>query len=208
MTKIKNKIINLLKQITPPLLYESVKKIILRKKYNPIWNIIKYKPLAGIKIFFDPSGTWQNKMMIGTYDSFLFDTIKSMSHKGKIIYDIGAHIGFHSFNFARLVGEKGKVYSFEPNIKNFERFNLILNENKDLKDITNVYNVAISDIVDTVEFNINTDVESGRSTGSFLENADPFWSKDSYKNRGFIKTEIKSIFVTSMFNCELFLLNQ
>lgn len=197
MSKIKNKIIDSIKNVTPPLLYESVKKIILRKKYNPKWNVIKYKPLDGVRIFFDSSGNWQNKMMIGTYDSFLFDTIKSMPHKGKVIYDIGAHIGFHSFNFARLVGKEGKVYSFEPNVKNFERFNLILDENKDLKNITKVYNVAISDKIDTVEFNINTDVESGRSTGSFLENADPFWSKDSYKNRGFIKTEVKSITLDS-----------
>ncbi|MBA2620871.1 MAG: FkbM family methyltransferase, partial [Acidobacteria bacterium] len=31
-----------------------------------------------------------------------------------IVFDIGAHIGFYSILFSRIVGEKGKVYSFEP----------------------------------------------------------------------------------------------
>lgn len=193
-SKMKEKIIIFAKKITPPIVYELLKKIILgRKKYSPKWNTLKYKPMDGVKMFFDPEGLWQRKMMIGTYDTFLFDTIKSMPHKGKIVYDIGAHIGFHSFYFARLVGKEGKVYSFEPNVKNFERFNLILNENKDLRNIVQVFNVAVSNKVDTVEFNVNNDLENGRSTGSFLEIADPFWSKDSYKKRGFSKSTVKTI---------------
>jgi len=195
---IKNNLINIAKKIIPPFFYELVKNLIIGKKtYRPIWNTLSYKPMDGVKMFFDPSGSWQRKMMIGTYDTFLFDTLKTMKPEGKVIYDIGAHIGFHSLYFAKLVGNKGKVYSFEPNSANFERFNLILNENKNIKKIIQAFNVAASDKSETVEFNINNDIESGRSSGNFIENADPFWNKEIYTEKGFSKSKVKTIPIDS-----------
>jgi FkbM family methyltransferase len=42
-----------------------------------------------------------------------------MIKKGGVVLDIGANIGFHTLMFARLVGDKGKVYAFEPDPTNF-----------------------------------------------------------------------------------------
>ncbi|CAN5312370.1 hypothetical protein BH10ACI1_BH10ACI1_07010 [soil metagenome] len=35
--------------------------------------------------------------------------------KGDVIFDIGAHFGFYTLLLSELVGEKGKVFAFEPN---------------------------------------------------------------------------------------------
>jgi len=50
----------------------------------------------------------------------------------KNILDIGAHIGYHSMNFATLT--KGKVYSFEPQPQNFKLLHLNARTNN-LKNI-------------------------------------------------------------------------
>jgi FkbM family methyltransferase len=41
--------------------------------------------------------------------------------EGGTFYDVGAHIGFFSLIAARLVGESGAVYAFEPDPENAER---------------------------------------------------------------------------------------
>lgn len=53
----------------------------------------------------------------GMYEHYIFDYIRNNLSdyiKGKTILDIGANFGLHSMEFADLVGEEGKVYSFEP----------------------------------------------------------------------------------------------
>jgi FkbM family methyltransferase len=51
----------------------------------------------------------------GIYEKYLFDYIRgNIDVKGKNIVDIGANFGFHSLEFAEMVGSSGKVYSFEP----------------------------------------------------------------------------------------------
>jgi len=187
------------KEFIPPYFYRAIKSLLLgRRKFTPIWNTLSYPPLKGVQIFFDPTGQWQRKMLIGTYDTFIFDTLKSMRISGKIIYDIGAHIGFHSLYFAKLVGENGKVYSFEPNPTNFERFNFILNKNENIKKMTKVFNIAVSDKTETVEFIVNNDIESGRSCGNFIEKSDTFWSDNVYKEKNFIKTKVKTVNIDSL----------
>lgn len=48
--------------------------------------------------------------MIDSEFSMMFDTIKD----GDIAIDIGANVGFYTLGLSTLVGDTGKVYSFEP----------------------------------------------------------------------------------------------
>lgn len=186
------------KNMTPPCFYEFIRRKIKTKKFRPIWNELKYKPLNGIKLFFDPTGPWQKKMLEGSYDSFLFDRLKTMNLEGKIIFDIGAHIGYHSIYFSKLVGKNGKIFAFEPHLKNIERFKLILEKNKNGLDNISVYDFAISDKVGTEEFNLNEDIESGRSSGNFIGHADTFWNRSVYLEKGFNKISVKTYSVDSL----------
>lgn len=194
----KGRAIITVKKLMPPFIYELCKNILIgKKRYSPKWNTLTYGLMSGIKIFFDPSGSWQKKMVSGIYDTFIFNAIKTKKPSGKVIFDIGAHIGFHSLYFARLIGEDGKVYSFEPNSANFKRAELIFNENDDVKKRITIFNIAVSDKSETVEFNLNNDIESGRSSGNFIEKADTFWNKDMYAEKGFVKAKTRSIPIDS-----------
>jgi FkbM family methyltransferase len=67
--------------------------------------------------------------------------LTNLNFNGKTIVDVGAYIGMYSLFFARAAGRKGKVFSFEPNPKNYEElvFNLELNALKNVK----AYNLAL-----------------------------------------------------------------
>jgi len=55
--------------------------------------------------------------------------------KGKIVYDVGAHVGFYTILASRLVDEQGLVCAFEPNPQNayFLLKHLQLNKIKNVK---------------------------------------------------------------------------
>lgn len=69
---------------------------------------------------------------------FVIKTIK----KGMTVVDIGAHIGYFTLLFAKLVGPKGRVYAFEPSIESFK----LLKKNVEANNFKNVtlFNSAVS----------------------------------------------------------------
>ena len=75
--------------------------------------------------------------------------IKKEIQKGDIVIDVGAHIGYHTLIFAKLVGKEGRVYAFEANYENFK----ILQKNVRENNFENVIceNKIISDKVGKVE---------------------------------------------------------
>lgn len=82
----------------------------------------------------------------GVYEHYIFDYIKNnLNVDGKTIIDIGANFGFHSMEFADLVGENGKVISFEPQRLVYYQLcaNILING---YDNITS-YNLALSDEV-------------------------------------------------------------
>lgn len=82
----------------------------LTKKMNGKGRIRKG---VGEGLFFDAKG-YRFTYLLGTYcieeQSFLADNISNED----VFYDIGAHVGFYAVIGAQLVGEKGKVFAFEP----------------------------------------------------------------------------------------------
>lgn len=66
--------------------------------------------------------------------------MKANIQTGDTILDIGANIGFYTRILSNLAGDKGKVYSFEPDIINYSRLE------KNCRQLANVqfYNQAVS----------------------------------------------------------------
>lgn len=67
-------------------------------------------------IFISPKNGFIDKhiYLYGTYEPFILDLISRYLRDGSTFVDIGANIGQHSIFAASVVGDSGKVYSFEP----------------------------------------------------------------------------------------------
>ena len=195
--------------IIPPIILDILKKsrvypafkktlnLFVGYEYRPQWNRVNGGSLAGRELFFDPQGPWQ-EMLSGEYDQPMFDYTSKLDLAGKTIFDVGMHIGFHSLNFAHYVGKEGRVVSFEPNRFNVERFKMILTHNQDLAERITVCETAVSNGIGVEKFIFSDNIEAGTSSGSFIDSADTFFSKETYQAYGFQETEIKTLKLDSL----------
>lgn len=83
---------------------------------------------------------------------------------GMTVFDFGAHIGSVTYFFSKMVGEKGKVYSFEPDETNlsFLKENI---KNHNLKNVT-IVNIALGSQAGKKAFYMD-----GSMSSSLVENA-------------------------------------
>jgi FkbM family methyltransferase len=86
---------------------------------------------------------------------------KKVVKQGNVVVDLGANIGYFTLLAAKLVGENGKVFSFEPEPQNFN----YLIRNIELNNYQNVfaYQKAIADKVGKTKLYICT-YDSGHHT--------------------------------------------
>lgn len=70
----------------------------------------------------------------GTFEEFETESIQKEIKNGDIVLDIGANIGYYTLIFAKLVGESGRVYAFEPEPNNFA----LLKKNVEINGYQNV----------------------------------------------------------------------
>lgn len=125
---------------------------------------------------------WHN-MSQGIHDEFLYQQLSTLSPSAiKIIWDVGAHIGYHSFGFASFMGAEGKVLAFEPNPWNQERFQEHLRANSSLASRIELKTYALSDKNGQTEFHISTRVDHGNSSGSYLNSITPPLGEIHYKD--------------------------
>jgi len=107
----------------------------------------------------------------GIYEHYIFDYIKNnIDINGKTIIDIGANFGFHTLEFADLVGECGKVISFEPQKLIYYQLcgNIILNG----YDNVTAYNVALGNETTTLKMeNLNYHSDNTINIGNAHLNA-------------------------------------
>lgn len=70
------------------------------------------------------------------------ELVKTLVSEGDCVIDIGAHIGYVTVLFSLLVGEKGCVYGFEPELHNYS----LLQKNISINQLQNVVieNKAVS----------------------------------------------------------------
>ena len=107
--------------------------------FRPIFKKIhqNFKPnfitIQNQKMFLDPKDSLQLSLN-GVYGEFETKIVKNEIKPNDVVIDIGAHIGYFTLLFAKLVGPEGKVFSFEPEPKNFE----LLTKNIEINNYDNV----------------------------------------------------------------------
>jgi len=88
--------------------------------------------------------------LLGYYDWKLWAIARAVCNKGDTIIEVGANVGTETVGFADIVGDNGKVISFEPVPENLKRLNACV----DLGSLSNVTIIpmAVSDTVGTIDF--------------------------------------------------------
>ena len=106
-------------------------RIFANRMTAPIKN--DFAIVMGNKMFLDP----QDSLLLsinGIYEEFETELVSKEISKNDVVVDIGANIGYYTLIFAKLVGENGKVFAFEPDPSNFA----LLKKNVELNGFRNV----------------------------------------------------------------------
>jgi FkbM family methyltransferase len=107
-------------------------------------------------------GSGVNGYWLGSYElkkvSLFIKTIKDK--KLKVIYDIGAHVGYYTLISSKCVGDTGIVYSFEPNPQNIFYLKKHIEINK--VNNVNVVETAVSDFIGEANFDTTSNTSMGK----------------------------------------------
>src|SRR4030042_6975012 len=124
--------------------------------------------VQGSKMYMNPrelperfSQTFQPFIFSGVWEPITTKLFKQVVKEGDVVVDLGANMGYFTLLASRVVGEKGKVYAFEPEPVN----HTLLLKNIELNNRTNIIPLqkAVSNITGKVELFIHNK-DSGRHT--------------------------------------------
>lgn len=117
--KIKKTILKIFRKAVQPMLKRGLGRFYLIKKIHKIL-IIFFNPIEiqGHKMFIEPADGLEF-LIKPHHEEFETEIFKKEIKKGDTVLDLGAHIGYYTLLAAKLVGEKGKVFAFEPEPTNF-----------------------------------------------------------------------------------------
>ena len=111
--------------------YSFIRKV----KHYSLSNLqTDYAEVFGNKLFLSKKGLALSISHYGTYEELESKIMEEKIEKGNIVVDVGANIGLHTLNMARIVGNTGQVFAFEPDPSNFE----ILKKNVKINNYKNI----------------------------------------------------------------------
>ena len=118
---------------------------------------VLFGPLRGMRWMAHSAGMG---CMAGIYEKKPRHIFKNLIKKGDIVFDIGAHVGFYTLLASKHVGNKGRVFSFEPLPRNisFLKRHVALNNLKNVE----IMETALSDKEGKFFFDTSIDSFQGR----------------------------------------------
>ncbi len=111
--------------------YSFVRKV---KNYSFSHLQKDYAEVFGNKLFLTKKGIALAISHYGTYEKSEAKVMEEKIKGGNIVVDVGANIGLHTLNMARIVGNTGQVFAFEPDPSNFK----ILGKNVKVNNYKNI----------------------------------------------------------------------
>ena len=111
--------------------YSFIRKV---KDYSLSNLQTDYAEVFGNKLFLSKKGLALSISHYGTYEELESKIMEEKIEMGNIVVDVGANIGLHTLNMARIVGKTGQVFAFEPDPSNFK----ILKKNVKINNYRNI----------------------------------------------------------------------
>ena len=111
--------------------YSFIRKV---KNYSHSYLQTDHAEVFGNKLFLSKKGLALSISHYGTYEELESKIMEEKIEMGNIVVDVGANIGLHTLNMARIVGNTGQVFAFEPDPSNFE----ILKKNVKINNYKNI----------------------------------------------------------------------
>ena len=149
-------------------------KIIHRNKntkpkieHQLIWTKVGGPFHKDIEVFVD-TNTEVGKFAVDGFETFLYHELMLLKKTKHVIYDIGAHLGYHTLGFLSFFSNNSTVYAFEPDPKNNIRLLQNIKRNSNLKNSIRVFDIALSDVDGQVVFEIYNNVDEGGSSESHI----------------------------------------
>ncbi len=142
---------SLFRQVVKPLTGKGLGRLLLvRRLFHLLYRWLAPKGIILIKVgehkmYVDTRDTVFAPLLLtrGSWERGTTRLFKDIIQKGMVVLDIGANIGYFTLIAAKLVGEEGRVFAFEPEPYNFS----LLVRNIKLNGYHNVIptQIAISD---------------------------------------------------------------
>lgn len=96
---------------------------------------------------------------LGCFEPDKVKLLERFIQKGKVVYDVGAHVGYFSLLSAMLVQDEGQVIAFEPNPDNAKR----LRQHIEMNGYTNIKIIEAAVSNENGESSFDDDKESSTS---------------------------------------------
>ena len=103
---------------------------------------------------------WKLNMLFGLYERETYALFKETITHGMVVVDIGAHIGYFTRLFSKLVGHGGAVLAFEADPANFA---LLSRNTSGLKNVRTAQ-IAVTDKIGIIDFYHYDDKSGAHST--------------------------------------------
>lgn len=135
-----------------------LEKVITRLKryYISIFKIktLNYK-IYGAKLYLDFTKAVDKRLFLNGFEKDVIDYFSKVVKEDDVVLDVGANIGIYSLIAGKKVGDKGKVYAFEPADLAFEK----LQYHIDLNELDNIVPIksGVSNKTGTATFNVCED---------------------------------------------------
>jgi FkbM family methyltransferase len=177
-------------------------KILFRNR-KFLFSSIKEIKLFKKKIFFELNlDDWIQCQIyfLNKYEDYEINVVSEVLKEGDIFVDVGANFGLYSLWSSKIVGDNGKVFSFEP----FETNLSSLKRNIELNSLSNII------VIDKAVTNKNSDIQlffnerdqnlgmvssfnfdNGISTNVKTISLDNFFSENKISSLKFIKIDIE-----------------
>ena len=110
---------------------------VLKTDYAETWG-------GKIHVHNDDTGSLSTLSISGVFGPRDTQTMKDNVFSGNIVVDLGANIGYFTCLLAKIVGEGGKVFAFEPDPRNLKLLRRNIQEN-DYKNVI-IADKAVSDV--------------------------------------------------------------